>query len=383
VENIKNLTLPYIRTYMIIRKILFLLMLGCFTLLQAQDKLVVMGKPSDFYVIHKVAEKESLSSIGRLYGYTPKQIALYNGFNPNGVLPMGASVKIQLNEQNLSQRAENELSIPVYHMASRGDNLFKLSQQYNKVPVAVLRNWNDLKTDIVKDGQAIIIGYVNGNKSTVPARVFVKDSLLLQSIAPLPVASSKPVNQGPVPLKNPNVMDAAVDGPRELLNGTMIPLTDNELILLAQAQGQIKNDAGPFSASKPVTAQTAPIEEQRVSDDDIFYTPKLNDEGYFSVFYAIAEKTTAPITKIGDAATFKSLSGLSDRKYYILMNNILPGTIVRITASNKKSICARVLGELPEIIGAENVLLRMSNAAAAALGMQNQTLFSISLTYQQ
>ncbi|MDP1841886.1 MAG: LysM peptidoglycan-binding domain-containing protein [Sediminibacterium sp.] len=341
-----------------------------------------MGKSDDFYVIHKVAEKESLSSIGRIYGYTPKQLAQYNGINPNGVLPMGATVKIQMNAQNLSQRAENELSIPVYHMAAKGDNLFKLSQQYNKVPVAVLRNWNDLKTDIVKDGQAIIIGYVNGNKPLAPVRIFANDSLL-QSIAPLPVAESKPAFQGQAPLKNPNVMDAAVDGPRELLKGTMIPLTDNELILLAQAQEKIKKDAGPFQVSKPVSSQAAPLEEQRVSDDDIIYTPKLNDEGYFSAFYASAEKTTAPITKIGDAATFKSLSGLSDRKYYVLMNNILPGTIVRITASDKKSICARVLGELPEIKGAENVLLRMSNAAAAALGMQNQTQFSISLTYYQ
>lgn len=379
-ENIKNLTLPYIRTYMMIRKTLILLLLGCFTLLHAQDKLVVMGKPGDFYVIHKVAEKESLSSIGRLYGYTPKQLAIYNSINPNGVLPMGAAIKIQLNAQNLNQHAESELSIPVYHMASKGDNLFKLSQQYNKVPVTVLRNWNDLKTDIVRDGQAIIIGYVNGNKPLAPVRIFANDSLL-QSIAPLPVATANPVNLGLPPLKNPNVMDAAVDGAREL-KGMMSPLTDNELILLAQAQEKIKKDAGPFVASKSGSVQ-APIDEQRVSDDDILYTPKINDEGYFGTVYASMEKTSAPFTKTGDAAIFKSLSGIADRKYYVLMNNVLPGTIVRITASNNKTICARVLGELPEIKGAENLLLRMSNATANALGMQNQSLFIISLTYHQ
>ncbi len=358
-------------------------MMNCFTLLHAQDKLVVEGKPGNFFVIHKVTEKESLSSIGRLYGYTPQQLAQYNGLNTNGILPLGASIKVQLTAQNLHQQQENELSIPVYHIASKGDNLFKLSQLYNKVAVASLRNWNDLKTDLVKDGQAIIVGYINGNKPVVPARIFVNDPLLSQSIAskPIPV---KPVDVGPPPLKNPNVMDAAVDGAREL-KGIMKPLTDNELLLLAQTQEKIKKDAvagSTLQTALPGSISPVPLEEQRISDEDIFYTPTLSDEGYFSAFYTNADKSYTEISKMGNAAIFKSMSGVKDRKYYVLMNQILPGTIVKIKV-NKKSIYARVLGELPEIKGAENVLLRMSSAAASALGIQNQSLFSINLTYLQ
>ena len=64
----------------------------------------------------------------------------------------------------------------------------------------------------------------------------------------------------------------------------------------------------------------------------------------------------------------------------MLINEIIPGTIVRITSVNKKSICAKVLGPLPETKGAAGLVIRMNNAAAAALGMEDQR-FIVSITY--
>jgi hypothetical protein len=64
----------------------------------------------------------------------------------------------------------------------------------------------------------------------------------------------------------------------------------------------------------------------------------------------------------------------------VLINEIVPGTIVRITSTNKKSICAKVLGPLPETKGAAGLVIRMSNAAAAALGVEDQR-FIVSITY--
>jgi hypothetical protein len=62
------------------------------------------------------------------------------------------------------------------------------------------------------------------------------------------------------------------------------------------------------------------------------------------------------------------------------VNEILPGTILRITTSNKKTICAKVLGPLPETKGAEGLLLRMNNAAATALGI-SEDRFTVSISY--
>ena len=71
---------------------------------------------------------------------------------------------------------------------------------------------------------------------------------------------------------------------------------------------------------------------------------------------------------MGSASIFKSTSGWQDAKYYALMNNISPGTVVRITNPvNSRIIFAKVLGELPPGKENDGLLIRISNAAAAEL----------------
>lgn len=381
---------------MVVKKILFLILFCGITLLQAQDKLVVMGSAGNYYVIHKIMEKESLSGIGRLYGFTPRQLAQYNGLNANAGLQLGGQLKIQLTAENLGHGPEDDNSIPVYHIARKGDNLFRLSQQYFKVPVASMRTWNDLKTDIVKDGQAIIIGYVNGTAQSTAQRAVTREpfpvvkplpgnTAKVQAAQPLPLPTARPAADSvATPLKNPNVMDAAVDGAREL-KGEMKPLSENELLLLAAAQEKARKEAEAAANAKNISTGSpiqAPTDEVRISEEDIAYTPKASDEGFFGAYYAGSAQSGTPYAGTGEAGVFKTLSGFNDRKFYVLMSSVLPGTIVRITATNKKTICARVLGALPVTRGAEGLLLRMSNAAAQALGMSAAS-FTINITYYQ
>ena len=337
----------------------FLLVLFCsYSLLQAQDKLVVQGAKDNFFVVHEVTEKESLSSIGRIYGFTAKQLAQYNDINVNAVLALGTKLKVQLTPDNFSGQANLETSIALYHISKRGDNLYQLSQLYNKVPVATLRKWNDLSSDNVRDGQAIIIGFINGPKTQSASKAFADPTAQ--------TATAKPIKAEPPPLKNYNVLDARIDGSREL-KGELKPLTDNELLLYAASQEKIRKE---YALNAGSTFKQAPSDEAILSDDEIKYIPQPTDEGYFEMFFPKTNITSEKQSKTGEAATFNSTSGITDRKFYILVNNILPGTIVRITASNKKAICARVLGPIPELANSEGLLLYMSNSAAAALNMK-------------
>jgi hypothetical protein len=75
---------------------------------------------------------------------------------------------------------------------------------------------------------------------------------------------------------------------------------------------------------------------------------------------------------------FKSSSGWQDGKYYILMNDVVPGTIVKLTVNETgKSIYAKVLGAVPPGKESEGMALRLSNAGAAALGMQEGASASV------
>ena len=46
----------------------------------------------------------------------------------------------------------------------------------------------------------------------------------------------------------------------------------------------------------------------------------------------------------GISKTFKTASGWTDGKYYILANDIEPGTIVKVTADNGSAVYAKVFG---------------------------------------
>jgi hypothetical protein len=102
------------------------------------------------------------------------------------------------------------------------------------------------------------------------------------------------------------------------------------------------------------------------------------DEGFFAASFAVQKKTNTLQTLQGTASAFKSLSGWDDKKFYILTNELPVGTIVRVTTSESKSICAKVINVLPEMGNA--IQYRLSDAAVAILGITSKT-FPVSVTY--
>jgi len=306
--------------------------LSCFCVM-AQQKLVLKGKSNAMYVEHKVGEKESLSSIGRMYGLTASQLSRFNGRSPSAVLSKGSILKIPLKVTEISQKT----GAPVYHIVRKGDNLFKISQQYNKVPVAQLRSWNKLGASAVKNGQELIIGYIN-----------------ITSDPSLAISSSKEA----VPEKVVEIPVITEVAPKSTVSeqAKTIPVKEKEPVQTFHKDNEEKNNANATSNSS------------------------LPDEGFFASLYVRDDLTLVQQYRSGDAATFKTISGWTDRKYYVLINDIKPGTIVRVTTPNNKSICARVLSPLPVTKGDEGLLLRMNNAAAAALGMKDEK-FPITLTF--
>jgi LysM repeat protein len=77
------------------------------------------------------------------------------------------------------------------------------------------------------------------------------------------------------------------------------------------------------------------------------------------------QKTENPVYGV-----FKSTSGWQDGKYYVLLNNVVPGTIVKILSkTTSKQLFAKVLGAVPAGKESEGMVMRMSNATQAALGL--------------
>ena len=149
------------------------------------------------------------------------------------------------------------------------------------------------------------------------------------------------------------------------------------------------------SNSKKSVAKVAPVvrtaqwqmiaqnkEQSRIKDSvqktKLVQVSTTANEGYFASFFSSQKKAATFQTLNGTAAVFKSMSGWKDNKFYILTNELPVGTIVRITTSDLKSICAKVINALPEVGSA--IQYRLNDAAAAILGVTNKT-FQVSVTY--
>lgn len=301
----------------------------------AQQRLLIKGKANSLFIEHKVGEKESLSSVGRIYGLTASQLARFNGKSPSSLLSKGSVIKVPLKISDIQKSATGS---PLYHEVMKGENLFKIAQRYNKVPVSQVRSWNKLSSSAsVKNGQELIVGYLKTTNADVQA-------------------ASKQIVEPTSNEKQTEVVAATTQ-------------------IVTEKTDPVKKT----TTVKDSDQGYHPAVDTKIASDNK-YIPKSNDEGFFASLYVKNDPTLVQQFRSGDAATFKTISGWTDRKYYVLVNNITPGTIVRITASNNKSICARVLASLPETKGAEGLLLRMSNSAASALDLKDQQ-FTVTLTY--
>lgn len=308
--------------------VLFFLLLPFFA--KAQDALFVQGTSGNLYLTHTAAPKESFYSIGRLFNISPKEIAPYNKLILENGLTIGQTLKIPLKPVNFAQTnsaEKDEVAVPLYHKVEAAETLFQLSNNYNKVSVASLKAWNKLKTDAVSPGQFIIIGYLKVKKEL---------SAFAQQATKIPVE-----NREPVIVKEVTTTIA--------VPVAETPKTKKEEIV--KKKSEIIEETKKIEVEKPVKPSNTNL---AVDVKTGVFKSSFLDSGN-------EEK--------GTAGVFKSTSGWEDGKYYCLQNNASQGSIVKITnVATGKSIYAKVLDVMPDLKQNDNLAIRISNAAADALG---------------
>lgn len=329
--------------------------------MSAQDRLVVVGSGANYYINRVSTGTIPLKSFAIQFDVPVAVLAQYNAVSVNATIQKGDLVKIPLTKNNFVQKSRAGKYQPVYYIFKTGDNLSRISQRYNKINIDTLKKWNNLNEDYVPEGNPLAIGFLMNQKVLFTTAAY-------QAIA-----------YDTIP--NPNELDAAKYGAKTLV-GEMKPVplpipeppAEKPVIINPAIES-----ATTLNKKKQQKNSIEVVLEKQIAGA-YNYKPKSTDEGYFAHSYFAQEKNRAYQFLTGDASVFKTISGVVDRKFYVLVNEVLPGTILRITTSNKKSICAKVLGPLPETKGAEGLLLRMNNAAASALGI-SEDRFTVSISY--
>lgn len=286
------------------------------------------------YLVHSLAPKENFYSVGRIYNISPRVFAPYNGLELTSPLSIGQSLKIPLNEQNFWQsgsRKENEVVLPLYYTTNTGENLSTISKIFN-TDNATLRSWNNLSSDAMSTGKKIIIGFLKVDKTLSPLAAsgmsrqeppMVKQETKKEEVKQQPVVKDEPKKQEPKVEPKPE--------PK-------------------------KEEPKPVVREEPKT-QVTPV--------------SYEGNGFFKDEYNKQSNNGRNTSNAsGNGSTFKSTSGWSDGKYYLLIDNLEKGTIVMVrNPANGKAIYAKVLAGVKETTPGSSALFLLSNAAASQLGI--------------
>lgn len=304
----------------------------------AQNELLVQSNGKQLYINHKVAPKENFYSIGRAYSISPKEIESFNELDMTKGLSIGQTIKIPLNANNFSQSIDKGKA--VYYVVEQKEGLYRVSLKNNNVLMADLRKWNHLSNDKINPGQKLVVGF------------------LMSSNADNMVAASKTHETKQITEeKKPEEKKAIVT-----------PKQDNAVREEPRKQEEKKVESPISVPIKQISNPTA------VTD--------ANGSYFKSQFDLQVKSQHAKNDVTASAGIFKTASGWQDGKYYALMDDVEPGTIIKVVnPTNGKTIYAKVLGEMSGIRQNQGYDVRISNAAASALDVSDTDKFIVRVNY--
>lgn len=303
-------------------------------------------------VLHAVKSGETLSMLAKKYHTTVGDIMRANDMNTKSILKIGkkikiptassASVKKEETKKNAAKssstkqtaRLKKDIDATI-HVVEEKETLYSISKKYN-VTVAQLIQWNSLHNDNIHPGQKLVI--IPETKEQVANNTAVDADKTVEK------KTASPVQQQTVVVTENKPAEKQVTSETEINKSP-----EKNVLQASNANNSQENE----SAVNPKNAGT---------------------EGYFAAMYQDGKNELS-----GEAATLKTASGWLDKKYYVLINNIDAGTIVRVNANNK-SVFAKVLGPLPDVKEDNGLLLRICNAAATELGAADSK-FAVTVNY--
>ncbi|HET9055678.1 MAG TPA: LysM peptidoglycan-binding domain-containing protein [Chitinophagaceae bacterium] len=287
----------------------------------AQKDLIVKTDGNKAYLSHIVGPQENYYRIGRIYNISPQIFVPYNNLKLETPIQQGKAIRIPLVEENFSTQKtnnKNEVFIPLYYVVQQSEGLYRIGK-YVGISADELKKLNKLKTESINIGDKLLLGYLK----------------VLKDQSPL-ASQAKPETKKP--------------------------------------------EATPTREEKPVVKQEIPKSNEE--KNTINLSKEDFKEGVFKNEYLSQTNNGKNVQSIEPVCgVFKSTSGWRNGKYYVLMNNVARGTIVKITIG-EKVIYAKVLDAVPDIKENKGIDVLISNAAAAQLYI-NEQKFTATVKYSK
>jgi LysM repeat protein len=307
------------------------------------------------YVTHILKQGESLSMLAQEYNTSVGDIMRLNGMHADTKLVYGSTIKIPSTKTQTIVAKKNNIntntvvasksintSNEITHVVTKGETLYSISKKYN-VSIDELKQWNHLADNNAKVGTLLIISDKGNEK-------FATTQVQKQRVETV----EAPQQKEEVVTNNNQDIKAQTN------NASAQDIKINNSTYNEQPAVQNENNTTTNSIAMQATAD---------------YT----GTGYFTSEFT--DKKTKRLQNIsGISKTFKTASGWSDGKYYILANDIEPGTIVKIKADNGNEVYAKVLWNMGDLKENSGINFRVSNATAAALH-EDASSFNLNVSF--
>lgn len=299
------------------------------------------------YIKHTLKQGETLSMLAKQYNTSVGDIMRMNGMHADTKLVYGSPIKIPSTQKQTTPVTKTEpVAIPappaassgeVTHIVAKGETLYSISKKYN-ITVDQIKAWNNLTDNSAKLGTLLIISEHGKNK-----------------FAPASATTQKPKTE-------------TVAAPQTQKEPVVESKPDNTTMAATPVDNVTTNMQPAMAAVSNMSSTTA-------TNDITTYS----GEGAFADQFK--EKKSKNLKNVaGISKTFKTASGWSDGKYYILANDIEPGTIVKVTADNGASVYAKVLWNMGDLKDNAGINFRVSNATAAALHLSDPS-FNLNISF--
>ena len=327
-------------------------------IITAQDLEIKSGSKG-IYLVHKVAPKEGLFPLGRMYNVHPRHIANFNGIDFNKGLAIGQQINIPLSDTNFKQGVNT--GVPVYYVPGSKESLANISVKY-KTPINSLRAWNRLNDDNVSANSKLIVGFLITNE--------LKDKVI--TVTPRAEESVSNVKKADAQKKAAETEVKEPEPKKEEPKKVEPEIKKEEP---KKVEPEAKKEEPKLVQEEPKKSEPVVVKQSE---------PVSNDgSGYFkNNFFQQAKTSSVLKEQTVTSSIFRTMSGWQDGKYYLLINGVEPGTIVKLTnPSNSKVVFAKVLYSMDKIRENQGVDIRISDAAAASLAVNETDKFILKVNY--
>jgi len=283
------------------------------------------------FIRYQVGDGDGWYSIAKKYGISYSELRIANKDRDDKLLkgqvlliPAKAKPTDPRFQKNFQDKANQTISSNtknsrVIHKVEKSETLFSISKKY-KVTVDQIKEWNKLKDNSIKLGQALIVGIKEPNQKVETVE--------------------QPEKKSPEPVKH--------ETPDKTEIGTAPQVIEPKKV-------------------ETVIVKTVAPEKPKMD-------PRKEDKKYA---FSSGRKE---VTEQGVASWIED-EEINPNKYYALHRSAPTGTIIKITnRMNSRSIFVKVVGKLPDSGDNEGLIIKVSKASAEKLGVLDQR-FSAELIY--